>query len=169
LGCSVRLVVADTGPLHYLLWIGHIDLIPKLFEKVILPLEVRDELSHAEAPAVVRSWIAEPPAWLMVLPAKAATTDPLLLRLDDGERAAITLAASVKADAILMDDRAGVAAARQKGFAVMGTLGILDAAARRGLVEMAEALERLRGTNFRFREELFEALLKKTEGRRGHT
>jgi predicted nucleic acid-binding protein len=42
----VRLVVGDTGPLHYLVWIGHIDLVPKLVEKVCLPCEVRDELSR---------------------------------------------------------------------------------------------------------------------------
>jgi predicted nucleic acid-binding protein len=122
---------------------------------------VRDELSRTEAPPAVRSWIADPPAWLAVLPAPAATSDSVLLRLDDGERAAIALAASLKADAILMDDRAGVAAARAKGFAVMGTLGILDAGARRGLVDLAEALARLRKTNFRGREELFDSVLKR--------
>jgi predicted nucleic acid-binding protein len=73
---------------------------------------------------------------------------PLLLRLDPGERAAIVLAASLKVDVILMDDRAGVAAAKAKGFAVVGTLGILDAAARRGKVDLAQALDRLRETTF---------------------
>jgi predicted nucleic acid-binding protein len=75
------------------------------------------------------------------------------------------LARSVKADGILMDDRAGVAAARAQGFAVVGTLGILDAAARRGLVDLAEALEQLRKTNFRRTEELFDAMLKRHKGR----
>jgi hypothetical protein len=42
------------------------------------------------------------------------------MRLDSGEKAAIILAASLKVDAILMDDRAGVAAARAKGFVVVG-------------------------------------------------
>jgi predicted nucleic acid-binding protein len=93
------MVVADTGPLHYLVWIGHIDLVPELFEKVFLPPEVRDELSRAEAPAVVRAWIASPPEWLTVLPALPEPPDPALLKLDSGERAAIALARSVKADA----------------------------------------------------------------------
>ncbi len=118
-------MVADTGPLHYLVMIGHIDLIPALFEAVSVPTEVRDELSHAEAPPEVRSWIADPPAWLTVVQAPALATDPSLLRLDRGERAAIMLATYLEADAILMDDRAGVAAARARHFAVVGTLGIL--------------------------------------------
>ena len=157
----MRLVVADTGPLHYLVLIGHIDLIPGLFEFVYVPSDVQTELSHAEAPAEVRSWIAGPPTWLTIVPVPEATEDPALLRLDRGERAAIVLAASLKADAILMDDRAGDAAARHKGFAVVGTLGILDAAARHGRVDLAQALEQLRQTTFRCKAELFEALLKK--------
>ena len=157
----MRLVVADTGPLHYLILIGHIGLLPELFETVYVPFEVQDELSRAETPPEVRSWIADPPEWSMIVPAAHATDDPALLRLDGGERAAIVLAASLKVDAILMDDRAGVAAARAKGFAVVGTLGILDAAARRGKVDLAEALSRLRETTFRRKDELFEALLKK--------
>jgi predicted nucleic acid-binding protein len=33
----VQLVIADTGPVNYLILIGHIDVLPALFEKVILP------------------------------------------------------------------------------------------------------------------------------------
>jgi predicted nucleic acid-binding protein len=47
-----------------------------------------------------------------------------------------------------MDDRDGVAAARSKGFAVTGTLGILDLAARCDLIRLDEALERLKATSF---------------------
>jgi predicted nucleic acid-binding protein len=36
--------------------------------------------------------------------------------LDPGEQAAIALAVAIKADLVLMDDRAGVAAARKKGL-----------------------------------------------------
>lgn len=64
----MRLVVADTGPLHYLVLIGHIELIPTLFESVFVPSEVQEELSRAEAPPDIRSWIANPPAWITVVP-----------------------------------------------------------------------------------------------------
>jgi hypothetical protein len=33
----VRVVIADTGPVNYLILIRHIDLLPRMFEKVILP------------------------------------------------------------------------------------------------------------------------------------
>jgi predicted nucleic acid-binding protein len=58
------LVVADTGPPHYLVLIGVIDVLPKLFGRVALPEVVRDELRHARTPEPVRRWIADPPAWI---------------------------------------------------------------------------------------------------------
>jgi hypothetical protein len=62
----VRLIVADTGPINYLVLIGSIDLLPILFEQVILPSAVQAELVNADAPLSVRSWIANSPAWLEV-------------------------------------------------------------------------------------------------------
>jgi predicted nucleic acid-binding protein len=46
----VRVVIADTGPVNYLILIGRIDLIPRLFQKVILPTAVQDELIDIAAP-----------------------------------------------------------------------------------------------------------------------
>ena len=62
----MQLVIADTGPINYLILIGHIDILPVLFQKVILPSIVRDELKHQKAPAAVQQWIANPPAWVEV-------------------------------------------------------------------------------------------------------
>jgi len=52
----MRLVVADTGPLNYLLLIEAIDLLPKLFDRVFIPAAVHRELAHPLAPGPVRAW-----------------------------------------------------------------------------------------------------------------
>lgn len=153
------LVVADTGPLNYLVLIGQAELLPALFKRVFVPQIVRDELAHAEAPESVRNWIAVPPAWLEIVPQEAESNEPKLRRLDDGERAAILLAIRIKAQLLLMDDRDGVHAARSMGFSVAGTLGILDLAATRGIVRLDDAIERLKQTNFRYPPDVLEALL----------
>jgi predicted nucleic acid-binding protein len=156
----VRLVVADTGPLNYLVLIDSIDILPKLFEAVLTPKVVCDELRHPTAPLAVRSWAEQPPAWLDIRQTPVATDDsPSWRALDDGERAALALALALKADLLLMDDRAGVAVARQHGFAVTGTLGILDLAARRGLIDLTDAFARLKATSFRYRPQILDALL----------
>ena len=155
----MRLVVADTGPLNYLLLIDAIELLPKLFEKVFAPAAVRAELLDPEAPAIVRAWAAQPPEWLDVRPVSSVIDDPAWRALDAGEREALALARMLSAELVLMDDRAGVAVALRQGLAVTGTLGVLDLAARRGLIDLAAAFTRLRTTNFRYRSEIMDALL----------
>jgi predicted nucleic acid-binding protein len=154
----MRLVVADTSPLRYLVQIDQTELLPRLFQKVYIPSVVSDELRHPSAPEAVRKWIESRPDWLEVSEV-SAREDPSLQALDKGERAAIMLARAVGADLILVDDRRGAAVARKNGIEVTGTLGILDLAARRGMVDLADAIARLRKTNFRVREKLFDALL----------
>ena len=85
------LVIADAGPLHYLVLIGYSDILPALFERVFVPTLVRNELAHTEAPEIVRAWMENPPGWLEVRVAPAID-DPSLQPLDDGERAAIAIA-----------------------------------------------------------------------------
>ena len=154
----VHLVIADTGPLNDLVLIDQAHILPALFATVVIPEAVHTELAHTEAPAPVRQWLAEPPSWLLVQ-AAPNTLEPDLQRLDQGEREAVMLAVALGADLILMDDRAGVAIARARGFAVTGTLGLIDLAARRGWVDVAEAIARLQDTIFRCRPELLRELL----------
>jgi predicted nucleic acid-binding protein len=59
-----------------------------------------------------------------------------------------------------MDDREGVIVARSKGLVVTGTLGVLGLAATRGLLNLVEAFDRLKQTNFRYRQETMDQLLK---------
>lgn len=155
----MRLVVADTGPLNYLVLIEAVELLPKFFEKVFIPAAVRTELLDLDAPAIVRAWAAEPPEWLDVRPVSSATDDPAWRALDIGEREALALARTLGADLVLMDDRAGVAVARQMGLAATGTLGVLDLGARRGLIDLANAFNRLKARSFRYRPEIMDALL----------
>jgi predicted nucleic acid-binding protein len=155
---NLRVVVADTGPLHYLVLIGQIDLLPRLFVAVTVPTVVRDELLHPNTPQPIRDWATNPPPWLTV--AAAPVHDRKAIQhLDAGETAAITLALALKADLMLMDDRAAVAAARAQGLAVVGTIGILDLAGRRQLIDIGDAVARLKTTNFRYRPALLDALL----------
>jgi predicted nucleic acid-binding protein len=155
----VRLVIADTGPINYLLLIGHIEILPALFEKVILPSAVRDELANPDTPLSVRNWIAYPPAWVDVRHTANPLTKASMVELGAGERAAITLAIELHADLLVMDDRRGVIAALERGLNVTGTLGLLARAAKHGILDLAEAFDKLKRTNFRYRQEIMDALL----------
>lgn len=143
-------VVADTSPIFYLLMLGHVDVLQKLFGAVCVPTAVSQELRHPAAPAGVRNGAGQPPEWVVV---KALQFRGV------GERSAIALALSLPTNLVLMDDRKGAAAALRKGLEVTGTLGIVALAARRGLVDLGECFTRLKQTNFRYRPEIMDALL----------
>lgn len=121
------------------------------------------ELCHPGAPVELREWAAEHPSWLEVKPVEL-TDDAVLQSLGAGERAAITLALSIHADLILIDERKGTSIALRKGFEVTGTLGILRLAAQRRLIDLAETLAKLKRTNFLYRQEMLDDLLDEFSG-----
>jgi predicted nucleic acid-binding protein len=55
----LRVVVADTSPINYLVQIDAIDLLPKLFGRITVAAAVHEELTHAHTPAAVRDWMAQ--------------------------------------------------------------------------------------------------------------
>ncbi len=96
------LIVADTGPINYLIQIGQIALLSLLARRVVLPRSVMAELSHPAAPEVVRAWAAAPPAWVEI---GAATQLIDEQDISDTDREAITLAIELGASVLLMDDQ----------------------------------------------------------------
>ena len=78
--------------------------------------------------------------------------------LDQGEAGAIILAETLPADLILLDEADGRREARRRGIALTGTIGVLDRAASRGLIDLTEAIDRLPQTNFRVSPRLLKAV-----------
>ena len=65
------------------------------------------------------------------------------LKLDPGEAAAIALAEELKADWILLDERKGPRTAASRGLRVAGTLGIIEEAGAKGLLDYEQTRNRL--------------------------
>ena len=141
------MVVADTSPLNYLVLIHHINLLPELYGRVLIPESVLKELSAIETPQLVRNWATNLPEWIEVLPA-TPIDDAGFTRLHAGERDAISLALTVHADAVLLDERHGRKEAENRGLKPIGTLGVLVVAHERGLTDLSSAIDALRQTSF---------------------
>ena len=153
-------VVSNTSPISYLVLIDQIDLLPRIFTTLIIPTTVRDELIDPKAPIAVQQWIANPPNWLSIQ-SISTPPDPELLTLDAGECSAILLAETLSARLILLDDLAARHIAARRKLPLIGSLGILDLAASNGWIDFADAISRLRSTNFRSSTRLIEQLLQK--------
>lgn len=167
-----RVVIADTGPIYYLVLIDCADILHTLFAAVIIPSTVLAELTHAETPAKVREWMGQSPEWLAVHDVSNLSVtnqpiqgEPTWPKLDEGEAAVIKLAKTIEADLLLMDDRKGVRVAREQGFAVTGTLGVLELAAERHGLDLRKAINLLGRTNFYCSKEVIDALLARSDGK----
>jgi len=157
------LVVADTSPMRYLVVIHAIEILPLLYEQVVVPQAVLAELQHPRSPREVRAWLTTPPGWVEV---RQPQQRPRLPRLGPGEQDAIHLAEELHADVILMDDEDGRIEAERRAMAVIGTLGVLERAAERGLLDLPPVLARLQATNFFVDDALIQEALARDAARK---
>jgi len=160
---GAKLVVADAGPLHYLVLIDCAEILASLFDHVLIPFAVRDELIHPAAPKKVKDWILQPRPWLETTP--VAQVHPVR-GLHKGEIEALQLALERKAEAILMDDLDGRAAARRLGLSTVFTVAILELAAEKGLIDLPLAIAKLQQTSFFISQEILDAALERDRQRR---
>lgn len=159
----MSVVVSDTSPLHYLILCGAEEILSRLFRQVVIPPTVFQELQQPNTPERVKQWADALPSWVTVQ--KPSVLD-LTLDVDTGELEAICLAKEIHATAVLMDDRAGRAAAHQCGLAVVGTIGLLEQAALRGLLDLPDTIARLQQTNVRLDAKLILAALDRDKVRK---
>lgn len=155
-----RVVVSDTTPLIALAWLEQLDLLPTLFESIHIPQAVHDEL-HRNPDKIGSSDLMYAP-WLMVTTVENVLAVELLgNELDAGESEAIVLAHEMGASLLLMDERRGRRRATEGGLVVVGTLGILIEARKRGLIgSLRPFLDRLRDLPFRMNQALYADVLR---------
>jgi len=151
------LVVADSSPLIVLVNIGHVHVLPRLFGQVVIPPQVLAELERSNRPQAVREFVASRPTWLVERTPTALQPIPAL---HAGELAAISLALELKADLLLIDEVRGRQAAAGRHIPFTGTIGVLELAADRALLDLADAFERVKNTDFWISPELLDERLR---------
>jgi uncharacterized protein len=141
------IVVSDSSPLIALSSVDRLDLMQLLFDTVIIPVSVRDEVVGTAAKIAV-----ELPSLIRVVPVAAELPVRFLkLNLHAGESEAIALALERGIQGIILDDKQAREIADELGLKVIGTLGLLILAKRKGFLSevrpiMAQIIERV---NFR--------------------
>lgn len=151
----MMIVVSDTSPFNYLVQIGHVDLLPSLYKRVVTAPAVIEELLHVRGRETVRTWAQQPPDWLDIRSPRSVAPS---LGKDRGEAAAIALAIELHADTVLMDDLGGRILAQQHGLHVQGTLAVLVRGGEKGLIDFRKAFDALLRTNFRISPAIVEQI-----------
>lgn len=103
----MMIVVADSGPLHYLILLDQTSLLHRFYGDVVVSDVVAGELCAARSLQQVRDWMSHPPDWLQLIPVTAEEIASVVDALDLDERAAIALTERVQADFVLIDETDG--------------------------------------------------------------
>ncbi|MBI2264260.1 MAG: DUF3368 domain-containing protein [Armatimonadetes bacterium] len=120
-------IVADSTCLIGLERIGRLDVLPALFEPILVPPEVHREFG------ISVPWIT------LEAPADRGLVTSLKMLVDDGEAEAIALAHE-RGWRIVLDDRRARAVARRLEISIIGTVGILVRAKRTDVITSLDAL-----------------------------
>lgn len=143
------IAVTNSSCLIALEKIGHLDLLAKSFAKVAIPPAVQNEFSHEVG-------------WLVVKPVQnQAVVRTLRTQLDNGESEAIALAMEEGENVFLvLDDKKARRIAKQLGLRVIGTIGLLLRAKKKGIIsEIKPILDALQEVDFRIAQPLYDKAL----------
>jgi len=158
---KVQLVVTDTGPLIALARCGYLRLLSLLFNEIIVPETVKQELClDQDLPGVLvlREELFDNDAFQVV---SADSIDLELSRLlDPGEAEAISLAHEHNG-ILLIDERKGRHVALKRGIPIIGTGRVLVIAKQKGYLDCVDmALNKLRASGYRLSDSLCEELIR---------
>jgi hypothetical protein len=155
------IIVSDTSPLSNLFIIQQLQLLEKLYGKVIIPGAVMNELLQLEKRRIDLSSIKNA-KWIEVIDVSdRPLVDELSQDLDVGEAEAIVLAEMLHADWLLMDETKGRSIAKTQGLHIVGLLGVLLLAKEKGhILSVKELLNDLiNKAKFRVGEELYNRII----------
>ena len=138
------MIVADATPLLHLARAGHLDLLPNLYERVVVPTSVWEEATGQEEPRSEAQVLGEASqAWLEIRPlsARERRASESFRRgapVGRGEADAIALAEALRTP-VLMDDRVAVDLARMCGIETRWTTSVVLEAHGRGILDRRAA------------------------------
>ena len=131
-------LVVNSGPLISLARIGQLELLPALFDDIVLPRGVFEEVT--QDPKLPGAEAIAGAEWLRVVEIlDREAVERLTTSLDEGESQVLALAQELEATAAI-DERRGRRLAASLGVPQTGTVGILLLAKRRGLIPVLTPL-----------------------------
>ncbi len=158
-----EIVVADAGPLIALGRLRKIELLARIFAKVIVPRIVFEETQSRPDLQDARAIVAARQSGVFIVDSSSAGSANLPAdgELGDGEAAAISLAAAL-GHGVLIDDKHGRAVAATLNLRTIGTVGVLLIARRRELIPaLKPLLEELKASGYYLSADLVQEALRR--------
>lgn len=125
-------IVINTGPIISLVAAtGNLDILQRLYQKVFVPLEVKNEIFKESSKKFAANEFSEA-EFLINIPTTQVINPFLKNMLDDGEAAVIQLALNQGVETVCLDEKAGRRIAKLNNLKLTGSIGILLKAKKMG-------------------------------------
>lgn len=155
-------VISDTTAITNLYQVKLLLIMKELYGQVIVPQGVYEELSKLSS----QKRVIDQSEWISIQKVENESfLKELLKELDQGEAEAITLAIETKSDLLVIDEQKGRSVARRYGLRIIGVLGILINAKKRGIISRVKPyMDELREkAGFHVSEKLYKEILKRVD------
>lgn len=140
----MKIVIADASCLITLDNIAESDLLPKLFEHILVTPEVAEEVGLS-----LPAWIDQRSS------SNYALIEQLSFSLEIGEATSIALALELGNCLLIIDEKKGRRTARQLGIEITGTFGVVMNGIESGLIaDPGTIVERVERSGFRISDNL---------------
>jgi predicted nucleic acid-binding protein len=149
-------VIVNSTPIIALSAIGHLDILKKLYNEIIIPEAVRDEVTVKDAR------LLDGCKWVRVEAIKNLTAKEMFTSaLHDGEVEVMLLSKEIDADLVIIDDGLARKHAKRLGLNITGTVGVLLRAKSSGIIsEVAPMLNKLVSDDFYISDEICREVLR---------
>lgn len=134
----MRKIVSNTTPIISLLKIGKLSILKDLYQSIIIPKEVFNEIEKGKNKSYYINLLEI--EWIEIKEIKDKKSLSYFLDLDKGEAETIILANEINADLVIIDEKLGRYHAKHANLKVTGTLGILLKAKRQGKIKNVKTL-----------------------------
>jgi len=135
----IDLAVVNASPLIFLARGGHLDLLGQMAKQTIVPQPVSMELqARGDTDRTVQALSRCP--WIKIVSAPPIPAEVQSWGLGLGESSVLAVAQQHPSATVVMDDLAGRRCATSMGISVLGTLGVVLNAKRKGLVPLARPI-----------------------------
>ncbi len=148
-----KTIISDTSCFIILANIGELDLLQKVYGKIITTIDIANEFG-------------EPlPEWVEIVAVKDKLKQQILeMQIDKGESSAIALALEIEDSTLIIDDFKARKIAQQLNLSYTGTLGVIIKAKLKGIIpSIKPLLGKIKATDFRISPEIELLALKESK------
>ena len=139
-----KTIISDTSCFIVLSNIGELELLHKVYEKIVTTIDIATEYGEVL------------PEWVEIVAVEDHYRQQLLeLQIDKGESSAIALALETPNSTVILDDYKARKIAEKLGITYTGTIGVIIKAKLKGIIpSIKPLLDKIKQTDFRLSEDI---------------